>query len=144
MRRERIRAVPRWRRKFPRYDCVLVETDSTQQGMLGLHVARVKLFFSTQLDEITYPCALVEWYSRVSDHPDEDTGMWIVKPELHDDGSPVQDVIHLDTILRLVHLLPSFGDSWIPPKFESAYSLDVFKAFFVNKYADYNAHEMVF
>ena len=45
----------------------------------GTHVARVKLFFSFNHDDVEYPCALVEWFERVADSPEEETGMWLVR-----------------------------------------------------------------
>ena len=65
MRRERIRASPSWRQKVPRYDTALVVEDESQPGMRGLQVVRVKLFFSFLFDGVEYPCALVEWFSRI-------------------------------------------------------------------------------
>ncbi|KIM70992.1 hypothetical protein PILCRDRAFT_17521 [Piloderma croceum F 1598] len=46
MHRERIRALSSWRKEGPRYDCIFVNTDPTQNGMRGLEVARVRAFFS--------------------------------------------------------------------------------------------------
>jgi hypothetical protein len=94
MRNERIRALPSWRNGPSRYDMVLVSTNSQLDGMLGLDVGRVHLFFSFTHEYIKYPCALISWYDLVSDSPDEDTGMWIVRPV---PGSFA--VIHVDTIL---------------------------------------------
>ena len=64
MRRERIRAVKSWRKGPGRYDTIFVNTDPSVEGMKGLNVARVKLFFSFSHDGIDYPCALVHWFSR--------------------------------------------------------------------------------
>ncbi len=79
---------PSWRKGLPRYDCVFITTDDAQPGFRGLHVARVKLFLSFVHREVRYDCALVSWFKRVEEEPDELTGMWIVEPELYDDGSP--------------------------------------------------------
>ncbi|KAF8870197.1 hypothetical protein BD779DRAFT_1614206 [Infundibulicybe gibba] len=38
-------------------------------------------FFFTHLDKI-YPCALVEWFEKVGQRPDDDTGLWIVRPDV--------------------------------------------------------------
>ena len=62
---ERIRSCPSWRKGAPRRDCAfIVETDA-KAGMKGMQVARVGLFFSFTHDDRTYPCALVEWFSRI-------------------------------------------------------------------------------
>jgi hypothetical protein len=55
----------------------------------------VRLFFSLKHDGITYPCALVQWFKHVADSPDEITGMWVVEPELLEDGACCVSVIHL-------------------------------------------------
>jgi hypothetical protein len=46
--RERIRSIPSWRKGPARHDCVFVERDPNKAGLRGLHVARVKLFFSVK------------------------------------------------------------------------------------------------
>jgi hypothetical protein len=42
----------------------------------------VHLFFSFKYGGVTYPCALVEWFKQMAEHPDEQTGMWVVEPEV--------------------------------------------------------------
>ncbi|KAG1761287.1 hypothetical protein EV702DRAFT_1183336 [Suillus placidus] len=79
MRYKRIRAVDMWRNGPGCYDCVFVSTDSSADGMRSLDIARH--------DGITYPCALVQWFKRVADSPDEITGMWVVELELLEDGA---------------------------------------------------------
>jgi hypothetical protein len=141
MRRERIRALPSWRNGPSRYDTVLVSTDSQLEGMLGLDVGRVRLFFSFIHEIIEYPCALINWYNRVSDSPDEDTGMWIVRPV---PGSYA--VIHVDAILRCAHLIPVFGQNPINRSLNLTpdNSLDAFLSYYVNKYADHHMHEIAY
>ncbi|KAF7967364.1 hypothetical protein HWV62_34649 [Athelia sp. TMB] len=136
MRRERIRAVPSWRKGPPRYDCVFISTDPDLDGMRGLDIARVQLFFSFKAGGKTYPCALVHWHSRVGDSPDSTTGMWIVEPDHHPDNSPVLAVIHLDTVVRAAHLIGTYGDSFIPKTITCDTSLDSFYSYYVNKFMD--------
>lgn len=140
MRRERVRATHSWRKGDARYDCVFVEADPAQPGFRGLLVARVFLFFSLKHEGDVYPCALIRWYSAIDTEPDEETGMWIIQPDEGDNGL---DVIHLDTMLRCAHLIGVAGNSFIP-KIKFTESLNAFKAFYVNKYADYHAHEIAF
>ena len=91
------------------------------------------------------PCALVEWFEKVEGKPDEVTGMWVVEPQFYGDGSRVSDVIHLDTVLRNVLLLPVFGSTPIPRNLHFSQTLDAFRAFYVDlKYADHHAHEIIF
>jgi hypothetical protein len=140
MHREHIRATPSWRQGPARYDCVLVQTDGDLRGM---DVVRILLFFSFSFDGIMYPCALVRWYSLISEDRDNDTGMWMVEPDVKLDGSPAISVIHLDCICRAVLLLPIYGDACLPKSLSMHDSLDAFVSFYVNKYADHHAFEMV-
>ncbi|KAG1720676.1 hypothetical protein EDB19DRAFT_1917810 [Suillus lakei] len=57
MRREYIRACPIWRNEHPRYDCVFVNTNPDLDGM-----------------------RVVRWFDTVGDSPNEDNGMWMVRP----------------------------------------------------------------
>ena len=79
--------------------------------MRALDVARVRSFFSFVSRGITYPCALVHWFSRVGDEADEDTGMWVVEPDVDETGSPFAGIIHTDSILRAAHLM-AHGGVW--------------------------------
>jgi hypothetical protein len=129
MRREHIRTTPSWRNGAPRYDCAFLNTQPELDGMHGLQVVRILLFFSFRVHETFYPCALVRWFSCLQDEPDEDTGMWIVEPESDADGEPVISVVHLDCIFRAAHLIPIFGTGFIPKNLNLHQSLDVFQAF---------------
>jgi hypothetical protein len=145
MRREHIRVVQSWRKGPSRYDCVFVVTDEMAEGMRSLDVARVRLFFSFTYAGTSYPCALVHWYSRVGDSPDEDTGLWMVEPD-HDtaDGSPHAAVIHLDTVLRSAHLIGVYGSDFLPKDMSSADSLDAFRSYYVNKFIDNHAFQIAY
>ncbi|KAJ6623790.1 hypothetical protein B0H10DRAFT_2431129 [Mycena sp. CBHHK59/15] len=78
MLREHIRAVRSWRGGAPRYDCVFVEGDPDPPGFRGLIAARVLLFMSFKHRGVTYPCALVTWFSAIGEEPCPDVGMWMV------------------------------------------------------------------
>ncbi|KAI0726981.1 hypothetical protein C8Q72DRAFT_782692 [Fomitopsis betulina] len=127
-----------------RYDCVFVGTDPLQESMCGLHVACFHLLFSFRHDKTTYPCTLVEWFEVADNEPDDCTGMWIVEQEVNGNGSPNMFVIHLDYIVHLVHLIPVYGKDPLPPNLDPVFALDVFIMYFVNKYADHNAHKITF
>ncbi|KAJ6621814.1 hypothetical protein B0H10DRAFT_2162891 [Mycena sp. CBHHK59/15] len=144
MLRERIRAVRSWRGGAPRHDCVFVEGDPELPGFRGLIAARVLLFMSFKYRGITYPCALVTWFSAIGDEPCPDVRMWMVEPDLENRGQRVMDIIHVDTILRGAHLIGIYGDNFLPRHFKYSDSLDRFKAFYINKYADHHAHEIAF
>ena len=145
MKREIIRSTPEWRGKGARYDTVFVETDPGKCGMRGLHVARVFLFFRFTLDDVSYPCAIIQWYEFTDDVPDEDTGLWVVKPGYLNDEQYIR-VIHIESIIRAAHLIPVFGDKMVPEAHElnSGETLDNYMLFYVNKYVDYHAHELAF
>jgi hypothetical protein len=144
MHRQRIHAVPSWRRGRPRYDCVFMEKDANQAGFRGMHAARVFLFFSFTYRSVFYPCALVHWFSPIDIKPCEDTGLWIVQPDFLADGSPFKSIVHLDCIFRSAHLLGMAGKEFLPHDLSFDDSLDAFSAFYVNKYSDHQANEIAF
>lgn len=144
MSKERIHSTRSWRNEGARRDCIFAEKDSTP-GFEGLHAARVLLFFSFSHLGVIYPCALVSWFTPLGTEPCEDTCMWIVEPELDMDGAPAICVIHLDSILRGAHLIPVYGDDLLPPdKVKHTNLLDLFTAYYVNKFADHHTHEIAF
>ena len=142
--REHIHAVTSWRCGKPQHDCVFINTDELEPGMCGLSVARVRLFFSVTVKRVKYSCALVHWYSLVGDSPNENTGMWVIECDILDNGKPQTSVIHLDSILRLAHLLPIYGDEQAPRGLKYTDSLDIFEEFYVSKFADNHAFEISF
>ena len=107
--------------------------------MRGLDVAQVLLFLSFTSRHILYPCALVQRFVIIGDAPCSDTGMWIVKPEMEDNGTQVTSIIPVDSILRGVHLIGVYARD-----FSYSDSLTAFKAYYVNKFIDYHANEVAF
>ena len=152
MHHKHIQATPSWWKSPPRYDCVYVGSDPTELGFRSLLVAHVCLFFSFRLcipsidpDALQdMSCALVEWFLAVDDEPDEETGLWVVEPDLDVDGACVLDVIDARTIFFSVHLIPVFGGQPIPPYMKSSDALDSYRAYYVNRYTDHHAHEEIF
>ena len=142
MRRELIRATPSWRKGRARYDCVFVNTRPELAGMWGLEVARVLLFFSIVHMDSHYPCALVQWFSVVGDEPDVEVGMWMVEPDVHQNGQPHLAIVHLDSIYRAAHLIPSYTSDFIKRSLTMHDTLDEFKVFYVNKFVDHLAFEI--
>ena len=91
-------------------------------------------------------CILVSWFIHpdVEPEPDEDNGMWKLCPERDENGDHhLVQVIHLDTILRGAHLLPCYGVGFIPTELTYVDALDCWDAYFVNKFIDYHAHELL-
>lgn len=146
MKRERIRCSPSWF-GVPRRDTVLVTINENRPGFRGMSAARLVLLFSFTHQQTTYPCALVQWYNTHGHGRDPKTGLWKVKPAFYDQRKqiPCLAVVHLDSLLRGVHLIPVYGAKPVPAHGLHYYhSLDVFTAFYVNKYADYHVNEIVF
>ena len=63
----------------------------------------------------------------------------MVTPDFDDEGSPNLAVIHIDCIFRAAHLIPIFGDSFVPDHITLDNSLDYFKGFYVNCFVDHHA-----
>ncbi|KAH9913279.1 hypothetical protein B0H21DRAFT_704034, partial [Amylocystis lapponica] len=143
MHREMIRSNPFWRNEYARFDTVLISTDPSRAGMCGMAVVRVVSIFAFTYDDVYYPCALVEWFELESEQPDAVTGLYVVKPDITD-GERVVTLIHLDSIVRAVHLIGVYRATLIPTDFHFSYTLDAFDAFYVNKYADYHSHECIY
>ena len=143
MRRERIRSCPLWRGKAPRRDCAFVVEDEDKPGMRGMNVVQVQLFFSFTYNGKEYQCALVTWFSRMGRSRDNETGMWKVRPDIRQ-GQRLCSVIHLESFLRGAHLLPIFGENFLPINFDYSDSLDAFAGYYVNHFADHHSHEIIF
>ncbi|KLO17808.1 hypothetical protein SCHPADRAFT_913406 [Schizopora paradoxa] len=162
MRKEIIRVTSSWRGGPARYDCVFVQTDRNLPGFRGLDVAQVRLLFSFKQDGREFSCAVVRWFERVGDFPNEDTGMWVVKPQYFEDLAaanptgrrrrqpeprerrPFLGVISVDSIVRAAHLIPVYGNEAISLDVKFSNVLTKFERFYVNKFADHHAYEIAF
>ncbi|KAG1862611.1 hypothetical protein F4604DRAFT_1882264 [Suillus subluteus] len=127
MRWEHIRACPIWRNEAPRYDCMFVNMDADVEGMGGMEVARIMCFFSYTFEGILYPCTVVRWFDKASDEPNEDTGMWIVKPSFDTDNLLFIGIIHINSIYHAAHLVPIYGTQFISHDLKHYDSYDTFK-----------------
>ena len=97
---EIIHATPSWQEGHPCYDCVFVAKGGMDtEGFRSLLVARVRLFFSCVHTGHLYLCALVDWFVPIAEEPDKLTGMWIVAPEVDNNGCHIQSVISLDSVV---------------------------------------------
>ncbi|KAG0704886.1 hypothetical protein DFH29DRAFT_981215 [Suillus ampliporus] len=126
MRCEHIRAVPSWRGGAPRHDCVFVNMNTDADLMNGLAVAQVLCFFS--------------FNNRTSFF--RYTGMYVIAPATLEDDTPDISIIHIDCIFRAAHLIPVYGSNFLPRAITIHDSYDVFRSYFVNKYADHHAFEI--
>ena len=75
--------------------------------------------------------------------PDEETGLWVVKPDFEANGSHSLAVVHLESISQGAHLIGVYGSSFLPERVHFANSLHLFHAYFDNRYADHHTHEFL-
>ena len=71
-------------------------------------------------------------------------GMWVVELDVLDDGGPFMFIIHLNTILRALHLLPVSGQGHVLKTLHFTDTLDTFTRFYVNKYIDHHTFKIAF
>lgn len=141
---EMIRAMPRWRHGPPHNDCVFVTKDEAINGFSDLHVARVLFFFSFTYASIKYPCELVQWFIPDGNRSCDQTGMWMVEPDVDEDGCQVISIIHLDCIVRGALLIPFYGSEPVPIYVDHKNSLSAYNLFYINKIADHHSNEIAF
>ncbi|KAG1831201.1 hypothetical protein DFJ58DRAFT_671436, partial [Suillus subalutaceus] len=72
------------------------------------------------------------------------TGMWMVQPAHNANNSPHISIIHIDSIYRAAHLIPVYGTRPISPQHQHHHTYDIFRTFYVNKYANHHAFEITF
>ncbi|KAF9526776.1 hypothetical protein CPB83DRAFT_870277 [Crepidotus variabilis] len=76
------------------YDTVFVVTDGSKEGIDGLEVARVKLFFAFEYKGKVFEFALINWYRNL------DTGMWMAELETDNKGRPTFEVIEVESMVN--------------------------------------------
>jgi hypothetical protein len=69
--------------------------------------------------------------------------LWKLQCEQDAHGEYPVQVIHLGTILRGAHLLPCYGEGFIPVDFKSTDALDAWDAYFVNQFIDHHAYKLL-
>ncbi|KAJ3740425.1 hypothetical protein DFH05DRAFT_1580990 [Lentinula detonsa] len=116
MQQEQIHCTLSWY-SIKRRDCMLATIDEDKPGFQGLSAAQALLLFSFRHEKKTYPCALLHWFTMYGQRRDPKMGLWQVQPAFHDQAQQNPCL---------------------------AVSLDVFKLFYVNKYADYHSNEIFF
>ena len=112
--------------------------------MSSFVVAHVLLFFSFTYGGKDYPVALVWWYilSEDSGCRDKVTGMWLIEHE-YCNGKLLLQVVHVDTILCAVHLLPYFRRKRVSQAITQDNSLDKYPIYYVNRFADHHSFEIL-
>ena len=112
--------------------------------MDAFDVTHILTFFTfTSQDGRHFPWTVVQWFDKIGDSPNEDTGMWMVCPAYLPNHSPNYTVIHLDSIYYAAHLIPVYGMDHISCKIKHHNCYNVFHAFYVNKYVDHHTFEIV-
>jgi hypothetical protein len=89
------------------------------------------------------PTALVRWFTFDSESLGEDTGMWIVKPQDDPDGSSSVGFISMEKIVRACHLIPVYGTEKVHPRMDPYKSLTSYKSYYLNKFIDHHAFEIL-
>ena len=140
MHRELIRSIDSWQNSYQRRDTVLVQMDPRRPGFRGMMVGQVVSFLRLSHNREYYPCALLKWFVSRSEEPDPVTGMWIVEPEL-DNNIQTFGIVPLSSIVRACHLIPVYGEGFLPYDFHFSDSLACFQSFYVNHYIDYHSFE---
>jgi hypothetical protein len=81
----------------------------------GYVVTQVLLFFLFDYAGEDFPVALVWWYTLSDDNGnrDVDIGMWLIEHE-YCNGNSSLEVVYVDTIFHVVHLLPFFEQQHVP------------------------------
>ena len=138
-----IHATPTWRQEGPQYDCVFIITNPELEGMHGMDIAHVLCFFSFKTQRNHHCCAVVHWFDHIGDAPDEATGMWMVHPSFACSKQPNITVIHIDAIFHAAHLIPAYDRNFISPEIGPHNSYDSFHHFYINKFVDHHAFEIV-
>ena len=110
--------------------------------MKGTDVTQVRLFLSFCYEGTEYQCALVDWFSRVGDGPDKDTGMWVVERDLDLHRKQILQIIHIDTVIQCAHLIGVYGANPVSTRLTFSASLYAFHTYYVNKYADHHSFEV--
>ena len=127
----------------PRFDTVFISVgdEEAMDGLLATHVLLLFTFFDPYHGK-DIPCALITWFMHPKSGPERDilTGMWKLHPEQDVDGRHLIQVIHLDAILWGAHLLPCYGEGFLPVGLSNNDALDAWDAYLVNQFIDYHAH----
>jgi hypothetical protein len=89
---ECIHSNPNWHGEYARYDMMFVVLDAELDSMPGMAIGHACLLFSFKFRNKVHSCTLVHWLVPLDD-PDEDTGMWVVQPEFHSNGSHTLSII---------------------------------------------------
>lgn len=111
--------------------------------MDSLKIAHTLAFFSFVYRGDNFQCVVVWWFEKIKNRPDNDTGMWIVRPASLPNHQPNVAVISIHSIYCAAHLVPVYGPSFISRDIKPHHSYDAFRAFYVNKFADHHSFKIL-
>ena len=70
--------------------------------------------------------------------------MYTIEPDCLPNGQPTTSVVHLDMVFRMAYLIPIFSNKPALSKHQHHEQMfDLFSEFYINKYIDYHAFEVV-
>ena len=122
------------------HNTAFIVINDSQPGMEGMEIGCVLPFFSFEYRCKNISCVLINWFVH-GDGCDPDTEMWTVRQGFDHHGEPTLEVIHLDSIAWVAHLLPIYGQC-IPEDFDYHTMLDTYSLLFVNHYCNGHYNHM--
>ncbi|KAG1827440.1 uncharacterized protein BJ212DRAFT_1443481 [Suillus subaureus] len=117
-------ACPRYEGKISVFNsmCSRFYIPSDLSGISGM----VWAFFSFNYAGTVYPCTIVHWFDVIGGLPDLEMGMWVVCPAYYANCAPTHTIIHADTIYYAAHLIPIYGNQFLPLDIMLHMSYDAF------------------
>lgn len=116
-------------------------------SMPGYRVAQVKLIFRLLVPPThpyyLIPLALIHWFSRPLPQAEQDVKMYAVKRLEANDGSPCGGVIDLQSVARLVQLVPRFKGK-VNPQVTENNIMNSNSIFLVNSFLDKETYQAVY
>ncbi|KAG8824504.1 hypothetical protein FRC17_009084 [Serendipita sp. 399] len=129
-------------------NCVLVKSDddAEEAGIVGYRVAQMRLIFTLRLPPTHplhgTPLAYVYWFSDPSSRPERNINMYQVRYLRGDDRRRIGGIIPLNSICRLLQLVPKYG-SCVNPELTKENSMDVWKDYYINSFMDKETYQAV-
>ncbi|THU78566.1 hypothetical protein K435DRAFT_824095 [Dendrothele bispora CBS 962.96] len=134
------------------FDTVLIQTTTNDpdKGYLnGMRVGRIRVIFSLPSKSVDrlFPAnvsppthlAYVEWFSKFTRHPDPSSGMYRLKRQVMNNGTPSVSVVPVEMIKRSVHLFPKWGGT-VPSEWTCENVLDICPNFLLNPFRDLHTY----
>ena len=124
---EQIHAMATQNPTIPRHDCVLIATDAMSSGFTSTQVAQICLLLLITHLGAAIPCALVDWFILEGNKPDPIMGLWVVKPKYTRNNRHFSSIIHFNSVLQGIHLLPVHKKRMVTQAHSHSWSLDTYQ-----------------